>query len=98
MCDGNGVSQKFVNGITERLSFFSKKLSPAVTKYSTFDRELLAIYLSMFYTFSDIFWRVENLLFFGYRLYYLKQTEVQDKPDIWNIFLTLPVIFNTYRG
>lgn len=33
----------------EPLGFFSKKLSPAETKYSAFDRELLAIYLAIKY-------------------------------------------------
>ena len=31
----------------EPISFFSKKLSPAELNYSTFDRELLAIYLAV---------------------------------------------------
>ena len=36
-----------VNGTREPIGFFSKKLHPAETKYSTFDRELLAVYISV---------------------------------------------------
>ncbi|CAK9799789.1 Transposon Ty3-G Gag-Pol polyprotein [Anthophora quadrimaculata] len=37
------------NGIWEPLGFFSRKLEKAQTKYSTYDRELLAIYKSIKY-------------------------------------------------
>ena len=39
--------QQWVNGQWCPLSFFSKALKPAETRYSTFDRELLAIYLTI---------------------------------------------------
>ncbi|BHF61290.1 hypothetical protein SprV_0100426300 [Sparganum proliferum] len=39
--------QQTVSGVLQPLAFFSKKLSPAETRYSVFDRELLAIYLSI---------------------------------------------------
>ncbi|BHF76758.1 hypothetical protein SprV_0501985700 [Sparganum proliferum] len=41
------VLQKHTNDSTRPLAFFSKKLSPAETRYSTFGRELLAIYLAV---------------------------------------------------
>ena len=41
------VLQQHINGAWKPISFFSRKLSPAETRYSTFDRELLAIYLSI---------------------------------------------------
>ncbi|CAH8566999.1 unnamed protein product [Schistosoma bovis] len=41
------VLQQLVNGIWEPLSFFSKRLNPTQTRYSTFGRELLAIYLAI---------------------------------------------------
>lgn len=41
------VLQQYHNGIWEPLGFFSKKLSPAETRYSAFDKELLAIYLAI---------------------------------------------------
>ena len=41
------VLQQLCKGSWEPLSFFSKKLSAAEMKYSTFDRELLAAYLSI---------------------------------------------------
>ena len=39
-----GVLQQYLNGMWQPLSFFSKKPSPAETRYSAFDRELLAVY------------------------------------------------------
>ncbi len=39
--------QQFMNNSWQPIAFFSKKLKPAETRYSTFDRELLAIYLSI---------------------------------------------------
>ena len=41
------VLQQCVNGQWQPISFFSKKLKPSETRYSTFNRELLAIYLSI---------------------------------------------------
>ena len=39
-----GALQQCVDNIWQLLSFFSKKLSPAETRYSAFDGELLAVY------------------------------------------------------
>lgn len=41
--------QQLEKGIWQPLSFFSKKFKHAETKYSSFDRELLAIYLAIKY-------------------------------------------------
>ena len=41
------VLQQYVDGHWQPISFFSKKLSQAETRYSTFDRELLAVYLAI---------------------------------------------------
>ena len=41
------VLQQFLNGRWCPIAYFSKSLKPAETRYSTFDRELLAIYLSV---------------------------------------------------
>ncbi|BHF73335.1 hypothetical protein SprV_0401641600 [Sparganum proliferum] len=41
------VLQQHINDSTRPLTFFSKKLSPAETRYITFGRELLAIYLAV---------------------------------------------------
>ena len=41
------VLQQYLNGMWQPLSFFSKKLSPAETRYSAFDRELLAVYATI---------------------------------------------------
>lgn len=39
-----GVLQQKVDDVWQPLAFFSQKLSQAQTKYSPYDRELLAIY------------------------------------------------------
>ena len=39
-----GVLQQYINNVWQPLSFFSKKLTPAKTRYSAFDRKLLAVY------------------------------------------------------
>ena len=45
---GIGASfEQFVNGIWQPLAFFSKQLRDAERKYSAFDRELLALHLSI---------------------------------------------------
>ena len=41
------VLQQYINNQWCPVAFFSKKLKPAETKYSTFDRELLAAYLAI---------------------------------------------------
>ena len=42
-----GVLQQLIDGHLHQISYFSKVLKPAETRYSTFDRELLAVYLSI---------------------------------------------------
>ena len=41
------VLHQQINGDWHPIAYFSKKLRPAATRYSTFDRELLAIYLAI---------------------------------------------------
>ena len=41
------VLQQYINHCWCPIAYFSKKLQPAETRYSTFDRELLAIYLAI---------------------------------------------------
>ena len=43
------VLQQHVNNSWQPISFFSMKMKSAETKYSTFDRELLAVYLAIRY-------------------------------------------------
>ena len=55
MCIMTDASDKAVGAVLQQhigdhwqpISYFSKKLKPSETKYSTFDRELLAVYLSI---------------------------------------------------
>ena len=42
-----GLLQQYLNGMWQPLLFFNKKLNPAETRYSTFDRELLAVYATI---------------------------------------------------
>ena len=48
-----GVLQQWVDNIWQPLSFFSKKLSPAETRYSAFDRELPAAYATVRHNFVN---------------------------------------------
>ena len=41
------VLQQCIDNVWQHLSFFSKKLAPAETRYSAFDRELLAVYATI---------------------------------------------------
>ena len=41
------VLQQLVNNSWQPISYFSRKFSPPETRYSTFDRELLAVYLAV---------------------------------------------------
>lgn len=52
MCDASNacvgaVLQHKIEGVWKPLGYFSKRLSEAQKKYSTYDRELLAIYLAI---------------------------------------------------
>ena len=42
-----GVLQQYIDNEWRPLAYFSKKLKPAEMRYSTFDRELLAVYLTI---------------------------------------------------
>ena len=42
-----GAVLQHIHGTWHPISFFSRKMTPAETRYSTFDRELLAVYLSI---------------------------------------------------
>jgi len=41
------VLQQMIDGVWSPIAYISKKLQPAETRYSTFDRELLAVYLAI---------------------------------------------------
>ena len=45
--DVGAVLLQYVNDSWQPISFFSGKMTPAETRYSTFDRELLAVYLAI---------------------------------------------------
>ena len=59
MCDASdnavgAVLQQWISDKWYPIAFFSKKLQPAETKYSTYDRELLVMYVSCYQTFSSL--------------------------------------------
>jgi len=56
------VLQQQVNGTWQPLGFFSKKLNPAQSRYSAYDRELLAIYMAI----KHFQYMVEGREFFVY--------------------------------
>ena len=41
------ILQQYIDGSWHPISFFSRKMEPAETRYSTFDKELLAVYLTI---------------------------------------------------
>ena len=46
-CAVGAVLQQYINNQWCPVAYFSKKLKPSEVKYSTFDRELLAVYLAI---------------------------------------------------
>ena len=59
ICDASdnavgAVLQQWISDKWYPIAFFSKKLQPAETKYSTYDRELLVMYVSCYQTFSSL--------------------------------------------
>ena len=55
-----GAVLQFLNNMWQPISYFSKTLKPAETRYSTFDRELLAIYLAI--NISDILSKEDSFM------------------------------------
>ena len=45
--DVGGVHEQFIDGVWQPLAFFSRQLRPTERKYSTFDRELLGLFLAV---------------------------------------------------
>ena len=56
------VLEQFINHECRPIAFFSRKLKPAETRYSTFDRELLGVYLAI----RHFRWFVEGRSFHVY--------------------------------
>ena len=52
--------QQHNNGTWHPISVFSKKMTPAETRYSTYDRELLAVYLASTYVIS---WKADSSMY-----------------------------------
>ena len=50
-----GVLQQYIDNVWQPLLFFSKKLTPAQTRYSAFDLELLAVYATIRYFRHNFF-------------------------------------------
>ena len=56
------VLQQHIGDHWQPISYFSKKLKPSETKYSTYDRELLAVYLSIKFFRNFVEGRVFHIL------------------------------------
>ena len=56
------VLQQHIGDHWQPILYFSKKLKPSETKYSTFDRELLVVYLSIKYFRHFVEDRVSHIL------------------------------------
>jgi len=72
-----GVLQQYIDGNWCPLSYFSRKLSPAEQHYSTFDRELLAVYCAIWH-FRHF---VEGREFFVLTDHKLLTHSLNSKPD-----------------
>ena len=83
------VLQQYIDNIWQPLSLFSKKLSPAETRYSAFDRELLAVYATIRYFRHNL----ESRNFFVNRptdhkpltFVMTSVTERPNKPGVWPV-------------
>ena len=75
-----GVFQHHVEGKCEPISFFSKRLQPAETRYSNFSRELLAVYLAI-HNFHHVLEGVEGRHFCVYTDHQPLTHAFQAKPD-----------------
>ncbi|CAB4029253.1 pol poly [Paramuricea clavata] len=56
------VLEQFIDYEWRPIGFFSRKLQPAETRYSTFDRELLGVYLAL----RHFRWFIEGRVFYVY--------------------------------
>lgn len=76
------VLQQFMNGKWQPISFFSKSLSDTQIKYSTYDRELLAIYMAVNYFQHHIMGR-EIIIYTDHKplchAYSIKNNNVNEK-------------------
>ena len=82
------VLQQYINNHWHPISYFSKALKPAETRYSTFDRELLAVYLQAL----SVFCRVTQFsyphrpqatdLFPSYPLSRIEANEISTNPSL----------------
>ena len=68
------VLQQCIDSVWSPLSYFSRKLTPAETRYSTFDHELLAVYLAIKH-----FWHSVSSIDFA-----AMARAQQDDPDLTN--------------
>ena len=98
------VLQQYVDGTWHPISFFSKKMTPAETRYSTFDRELLAVYLAIrhfrhllegqhFHVLTD-----HKPLTYALNTRSDRHSPRQARPVIWTTFRNSPPPSATYTG
>ena len=76
-----GILQQYIANVWQPLSFFSKKLTPTETRYSAFDRELLAVYA----TIRHFRHNLEGRYFFvntDHRLLTFVMSSVTERPSL----------------
>ena len=76
-----GVLQQYINNVWQPHSFFSKKLSPTETRYSAFDRKLLAVYA----TFRHFRHNLEGRYFFvntDHKLLTFVMSSITERPSL----------------
>lgn len=75
------VLEKFVNATWQPLGFFSNKLRPPEQKYSTFDRELLSLYLAV----RHFRYYIEGRMFIAYTAHKPSTFSFAKVADLWSV-------------
>jgi len=75
------VIEQFTDGNWQLLGFFSRKMLPAQTRYSTYDRELLAAYLAVKHFLHTIEGRTTTLRTDHKPLLYMFSTKIYKHSD-----------------
>ena len=89
------VLQQYINGTWHPISFFSRKMTPAETRYSTFDRELLAVYLAISLKVAHSMYLQTTSL--SHMLYIHVLTVIPHvKPAIWTTSHSSRLPFSTF--
>ncbi|GFY20317.1 retrovirus-related Pol polyprotein from transposon opus [Trichonephila clavipes] len=91
------VLQQLENEGWKPIAFYSKKLNKTQTRYSTYDREILGIYLSVKH-FKHLLEGNDFVIYTDHKplAFAFKQKNEKDNNDNFNTFQNLVVTFNMY--